>query len=184
MNKYTLPLLKKNTDPICVFHHLPPQGVLTYTETELMKQVAFHIPLWGVKRIPPCVQWRRHHDVLGPCSNLWLLLHQPCSCCLSVARVDGSSCAQPLFTPSSLVVSGLPPDCPVPWLQALSKPWGQTQGLAARHPRLLSPLFPFLLLPCETFLHPRSSLPVFLILATPPGLSRLGSSHTLPKILP
>ena len=56
MNKYALPLLKKNTDPICVFHHLPPQGVLTYTETELMKQVAFHIPLWGVKRIPRFVQ--------------------------------------------------------------------------------------------------------------------------------
>lgn len=43
---------------------------------------------------------RQHHDVLGPCSNLWLLLHQPYSCCLSVASVDGSRVCPPF--PSSL----------------------------------------------------------------------------------
>lgn len=55
--------------------------------------------------------------------------------------------------------------------------------LSEGHPRLLSLVFLFHLLPLppETFLHPGASLALFLILATRPDLSRLGSSHASPK---
>lgn len=145
-----------------------------------MKQAAFHIPLQQA-----CVQEDSTMTCWDPAQIFGFFSISPTAVAfLWPVWMAPAVPTLSLFTPSSLVFSGLPPECPVHWLQALSKPRGQTQGLAARHPRLLSLLFPFLLLPCETFLHPRSSLPLFLTLATPPGLSRLGSSHTLPKILP
>ena len=173
------PPKKKYWSNLCFPSFTPSKCADSYWD-RIMKQVAFHIPL----RPPVCSKdgtmlcWDPAQIFgffsISPAAAafLWLVWMAPAVPNLS------------LFTPSSLVVSGLPPDCPVPWLQALSKPRGQTQRLAARHPRLLFPLFPFLLQPCETFLHPRSSLPLFLILATPLGLSGLGSSHTLPKSLP
>ena len=125
--------------------------------------------------------------MLGPCSNLWLPLHPPCSCCLTAFLW----LAWTAPTASSLSLSSRPPPlcsqgCLLTALHIGSRHspgLRDKRGLSARHPRLLSLLFPFpfLPLPPEIFLHPRASLPLFLILAIPPGLSRLGSSHTFPK---
>lgn len=78
--------------------------------------------------------------------------------------VDCSNSGPSFFSPSSLVSSGLPPECSAHWLQALLLPL----GLSAPHPRLLPCSFPFRLLPLppETFLHPELSWP-------PPGKSLL-----------